>query len=418
MQLSEKLFRRTLAHVKHGRVELIPPSGQSQVFGDPGAALRATLVVENPRFFSRALLGGDDGAGDAFVDGDWWSDDLVSLIRIAVKNLGTLNSGLRWTSGVSRLLYRLRHASRDNTVDGSRRNIAEHYDLSNDFFRLFLDSKAMMYSCAIFEDENESLEQAQLNKLDHICQKLGLGPDDHVLEIGTGWGGFAERAVTKFGCRVTTTTISRQQHDAAQARFERAGIQDRVELLLEDYRKLRGQYDKIVSIEMFEAVGLDHYDEFFGACQRLLKPEGSMLFQTITMNEQRFPQYHRESDWIQRRIFPGAELASISEVLKSVGRTTSLTLMHAEDIGVHYSLTLAEWRRRFHEAREEVLRLNFDERFLRMWDYYLAFCEGAFRERYIGDAQILLTRIHNPQTILGDPGKILTLRSRNAHLSN
>jgi cyclopropane-fatty-acyl-phospholipid synthase len=237
--------------------------------------------------------------------GDWWSPDLVSLIRIVVQNIRPLEGGSHLLSAGSRWFFGLRHRLRRNTVAGSRRNIAAHYDLSNDFFRLFLD-REMLYSSAIFESEAESLEDAQIRKLDHICHKLELGPEDHVLEIGTGWGAFAARAASRCGCRVTTTTISRQQHAAAAARIaQMGGAGERIELLLEDYRNLKGRYDKIVSIEMFEAVGLDHYDDFFSACDGLLAPQGSMLMQAITMNEQRFKQYHRRSDWIQRRIFPG-----------------------------------------------------------------------------------------------------------------
>jgi cyclopropane-fatty-acyl-phospholipid synthase len=318
----------------------------------------------------------------------------------------TLPGGSRLSSLLSastRLAFRISHRLRPNTISGSRRNIAEHYDLSNDFFRLFLD-RAMVYSCAMFVNETDSLEDAQRHKLDHICRKLNLKPDDRVLEIGTGWGAFAELAATLYGCRVTTTTISQQQYGAAKERFGHLGEAGRqIELLLEDYRNLRGTYDKIVSIEMFEAVGLKYYDAFFGACDRLLAPNGSMLLQTVTMNEQEFRHYHRNADWIQRRIFPGSELSCLSEVLRSVGRSTSLSLSHLEDIGPHYALTLNEWRRRFLDAHTEVLRLGFDERFVRMWDYYLAYCVGAFRERYVGDAQLLLTKMHNTTAVLGDP---------------
>jgi cyclopropane-fatty-acyl-phospholipid synthase len=404
--IAEKLFLRKLESVRHGSVELITPSGR-YVFGDPASDLAATWVLENPRAFSRILFGGNDGGGDSYVDGDWWSPDLVSLIRLAVRNMATtLPGGSRLSSLLSattRLAFRISHRLRPNTISGSRRNIAEHYDLSNDFFRLFLD-RAMVYSCAMFVNESDSLEDAQRHKLDHICRKLNLKPDDHVLEIGTGWGAFAELAATLYGCRVTTTTISQQQHAAAKECFERLGEAGRrIELLLEDYRNLRGKYDKIVSIEMFEAVGLKYYDAFFGACDRLLAPHGSMLLQTVTMNEQEFRHYHRNADWIQRRIFPGSELSCLSEVLRSVGRSTSLSLSHLEDIGPHYALTLNEWRRRFLDAHTEVLRLGFDERFVRMWDYYLAYCVGAFRERYIGDAQLLLTKMHNTTALLGDP---------------
>ena len=404
--IAEKLFLRKLENVRHGSVELIAPSGR-YVFGDPASDLAATWVIENPRFFSRILIGGNDGGGDSYVDGDWWSPDLVSLIRLAVRNMATtLPSGSRLSSLLSaatRMAFRISHRLRANTISGSRRNIAAHYDLSNDFFRLFLD-RDMVYSCALFVNETDSLEDAQRHKLDHICRKLNLKPEDRVLEIGTGWGAFAELAATLYGCRVTTTTISQQQHAAAKERFEGLGEAGRrIELLFEDYRNLRGSYDKIVSIEMFEAVGLKYYDAFFGVCDRLLAPHGSMLLQTVTMNEQEFRHYHRNADWIQRRIFPGSELSCLSEILRSVGRSTSLSLSHLEDIGPHYALTLNEWRRRFWDAHTEVLRLGFDERFVRMWDYYLAYCVGAFRERYIGDAQLLLTKMHNPTAVLGDP---------------
>lgn len=420
--IAEKLFLNTLERIHEGRIEVVAPSG-TYAFGDKNGDLSSKLIVENPRFFSRAVFGGDDGAGDSYVDGDWRSSDLVSLVRIVVRNLAALSKGSRALSAVNRAVYRVRHLLRANTLDGSRQNIAAHYDLSNDFFRLFLD-REMLYSCAIFEHEGDSLEEAQSRKLDRICEKLDIRGDEHVLEIGTGWGAFAERAVTRYGCRVTTTTISQQQYDAAKDRFAKLGdAGKRIDLLFEDYRNLRGAYDKIVSIEMFEAVGLGHYDEFFGVCDRLLTPAGAMLLQTITMNERQFPDYHRRSDWIQRRIFPGAELASLSEVLRSVGRATSLTLSHLEDIGLHYALTLEEWRRRFLDHREQVRQLNFDERFLRMWEYYLAYCEGAFRERYIGDAQLLFTKLHNPSAVWGDPGRhghdaeyIPTGRSEGLHI--
>jgi cyclopropane-fatty-acyl-phospholipid synthase len=260
-----------------------------------------------------------------------------------------------------------------------------------------------MYSCAYYNGAGDSLEAAQFQKLDRICRKLNLRPDDHVLEIGTGWGGFAEHAVERYGCRVTTTTISGEQYEYARQRFRSLGGSERIHLLRQDYRNLSGQFDKIVSIEMFEAVGLRYYDEFFGACDRLLRPEGSMLLQTISINEQAFPAYRRRCDWIQKYIFPGAELASISEILRSLARATSMGLYHAEDIGAHYARTLREWRRRFHEAEEPVRALGFDERFLRMWDYYLGYCEAAFLERHTGDFQLLLTKTHSPRPLFNEP---------------
>ena len=284
---AKSMFLRTLERLRGGSLELIV-DGRTWEFGEPGGSLRATVVVHRDRFFQRALFGGNVALGEAWMDGDWSSPDLVAVVRLAVRNLAPLEQQNRLLSALSRGWDALRHRMRGNSVAGSRRNIQAHYDLSNDFFRLFLD-RSMMYSCACYEAEDSSLEAAQFHKLDTICRKLRLGPEDHVLEIGTGWGGFAEHAARHYGCRVTTTTISRRQYEYARERFDSIPERERIELLEEDYRNLRGQYDKIVSIEMFEAVGLRYYDEFFRACDRLLRPDGSMLMQTITINEQAFP---------------------------------------------------------------------------------------------------------------------------------
>lgn len=361
-------------------------------FGDPHEPLQAHIEVKHPRFYRRALLGGDVALGEAWMDGDWESLDLVAVIRLAVRNLDQLESSHRLASGLARAGNRLLHRRNGNTRQGSRSNIAAHYDLGNEFYRLFLD-RTMAYSCAIFEDAEEPLDVAQRRKFDRICRKLQLGPRDHLLEIGTGWGGFAVYAALKYGCRITTTTISRRQYEYTADLLQRSGIgADRVLLLCEDYRDLKGQFNKLVSIEMFEAVGLEHYDEFFGACDRLLDAEGCMLLQTITMNERTFPQYRRSCDWIQKYIFPGAELASVAEIQRSLARLSNLSLYHMEEIGQHYAQTLARWRSAFHRQRAQLQAQGFDESFRRQWDYYFAYCEGAFRERHIGDAQLLLTR--------------------------
>ena len=400
--LARGAFLKNMAGMRHGSLRWTDGS-DSQVFGDAASDLRAEITVVDQSFYWKLISGGEDGAGDAWVDGLWTSPDPVAVVRFAIRNLDSLEQGNRLSSFISRMLNRLAHLRRDNTVEGSRRNIHEHYDLSNDFFRLFLDKK-MVYSSAIYEREETTLEDAQIEKIDRLCRKLGLQPGDHVLEIGTGWGAMALHAAEVYGCRVTTTTISQQQFDGAKAAFARSGARDRIELLFEDYRKLQGQYDHIVSVEMFEAVGLDHYDEFFGACDRLLKPGGAMAMQAITMNEQKFPAYQKGSDWIQKRIFPGAELASVKEVLASLQRATKMSLLHLEDIGIHYALTLAEWRRRFHARASEVRALGFDDRFMRTWDYYLAYCEAAFRERHIGDVQVVMTKNNNVRWMPGDPG--------------
>ncbi len=400
--LARGAFLKNMAGMRHGSLRWTDGS-DSQVFGDAASDLQAEITVVDQSFYWKLISGGEDGAGDAWVDGLWTSPDPVAVVRFAIRNLDSLEQGNRLSSFISRMLNRLAHLRRDNTVEGSRRNIHEHYDLSNDFFRLFLDQK-MVYSSAIYEREETTLEDAQIEKIDRLCRKLGLQPGDHVLEIGTGWGAMALHAAEVYGCRVTTTTISQQQFDGAKAAFARSGARDRIELLFEDYRKLQGQYDHIVSVEMFEAVGLDHYDEFFGACDRLLKPGGAMAMQAITMNEQKFPAYQKGSDWIQKRIFPGAELASVKEVLASLQRATKMSLLHLEDIGIHYALTLAEWRRRFHARASEVRALGFDDRFMRTWDYYLAYCEAAFRERHIGDVQVVMTKNNNVRWMPGDPG--------------
>jgi cyclopropane-fatty-acyl-phospholipid synthase len=399
--VAKKLFLGSLQRVREGFLEVLCP-GETHRFGDPGP-LQALLAVHDERFFARAVFEGEVGMGESYMDGDWSSPDLVEVVRLAVRNMSVLEERETWTSFVSRWANRLRHRLRNNSVAGSRKNIREHYDLSNDFFRLFLD-RNMLYSSAWYETAGDSLETAQVNKIDRICRKLQLRPGDRVLEIGTGWGAFALHAARNYGCRVTTTTISRAQHDYAKSLFDSSGLPSgSIELLFDDYRKLGGRYDKIVSIEMFEAVGLRHYREYFDVCDRLLEPDGSMLLQTITMNEQKFASYIRGGDWIQRHIFPGGELASVLEVIKVLGTHTRLSLFHLEDMGIHYARTLEAWRARFHEALPRVRAMGFGDRFIRMWDFYLAYCQGAFEERHISDVQLLLTKTGNRSRLLNEP---------------
>ncbi len=365
----------------------------------------ATLVVHDPRFFRRVLLGSDIGLGESYMDGDWSTPDLVGLTRLLLRNIalveqrgGLSRAMVRFAGGVARRL-------RDNSITGSRRHIREHYDLGNDFFRLFLDEQTLMYSCAYYETGLETLEQAQQKKLDQICRKLNLAPGDHLLEIGTGWGGLAVWAATRYGCRVTTTTISEEQYRHAREWVARLGpeVASRVTVLLTDYRQLTGKYDKIVSIEMFEAVGLNHYDDYFGAIERLLAPNGSMLLQTITVDEQHFPHYHGEPDWIEKYIFPGGELASVGEILQSLARVTSMSLYHAENLGTHYARTLREWRSRYVQQLDRVRALGFGERFIRMWDLYFAYCEAAFLERHAGVFQLVLNRNYSGALHFNEP---------------
>ena len=386
-RFAEEALFRSLATLRGGFLEVRWPGG-TRTFGDPSAPLRGSLEITDRRFFRRVLFGGDVALGETYTDGLWTTPDLFALARIGIR-LADRAPRPGMVSALARALQRARHRARRNTIAGSRRNIEAHYDLGNDFYELFLDRRHLAYSCALFEQPDVSLEDAQEAKFERIAAALELSPAHHVLEIGTGWGGFAIWAATRYGCRVTTTTISRAQHDYVRERIAREGLGDRITLLYEDYRRLTGTFDRIVSIEMFEAVGLAHYDAFFAAMDRLLSKGGAFFLQTITMNESRFPLYRRDADWIQLHVFPGAELASLSEVLRSIGRVTRLTLAHLEDVGEHYVRTLLEWRTRFFAACDRVRALGFDERFVRLWDFYLAGCAAAFAERHIGDAQML-----------------------------
>jgi cyclopropane-fatty-acyl-phospholipid synthase len=398
---AERAVWHALRGLEHGTLIVNAPSGQ-RVFGRGGNE-PALLQIHTPRFFRRVVSGGEIGLGEAYMDGDWSTPDLVGLVRLMLANRDVLGRTPAIATWLSRLRDSLAHRLRGNTLAGSRRNIRAHYDLGNAFFRLFLDQR-LMYSSAIYARPEDSLDAAQINKLRTICDKLDLSAGDRVLEIGSGWGGFAAFAAQHYGCRVTTTTISQEQHAhasrlAAEARSSGAQIK----VLFEDYRNLKGKYDKIVSIEMFEAVGLDYYDEFFSACDRLLERDGVMLLQTITVDDWRFREYRSAPNWISKYIFPGAELASVAEVLASLARTSRLSLYHAEQIGTHYARTLHDWRERFHRQLDEVRAQGFDDRFIRMWDLYLGYCEAAFFDRHIGDMQLVLAKDANRRVLYGEP---------------
>jgi cyclopropane-fatty-acyl-phospholipid synthase len=325
------------------------------------------------------------------MDGHWTADDLTTLVRIVARNQD-LFYGL--DGGAARLVrigLRGLHALRRNTRTGSRRNIAAHYDLGNDFFSLFLDP-SWTYSCAIFENAEASLEEASIAKYDRACKKLELVADDHVLEIGGGWGGFALHAAERYGCRVTTITLSREQHVLASERVARAGLADRVDVRLEDYREARGTYDKLVSIEMIEAVGHRYFDQFFRICSERLRPSGLMLLQAILTPDQGYAQSVRNVDFIKRYIFPGGQLPSLVAITGSVRRETDLRLIHLEDLTAHYARTLASWRERMLKNLDRIRDLGLPESFLRMWEFYLCYCEGGFAERANSVAQILFEK--------------------------
>jgi cyclopropane-fatty-acyl-phospholipid synthase len=342
------------------------------------------------------------GAGEAYMAGRWHCDDLTGLARLFLRNPQVLYGLNRGPGRIMALVNKAWHALRRNTVRGSRRNIAAHYDLGNDMFSLFLDD-TMMYSCAIFEHPRATLKQASMAKLDRVCRKLELQPGDHLLEIGTGWGGLAIHAARHYGCRVTTTTISGEQYRMTRERVEQAGLGDRITVLCEDYRNLTGEYDKLVSIEMIEAVGHAYFDTYFATCSRLLKPDGLMLLQSITIADQRYAAAKRAVDFIQRYIFPGGCLPSVAVLGDAVARNTDMRIVHLEDIGPHYATTLQRWRERFMARLDAVRKLGYPEEFIRMWEYYLCYCEGGFRERAIGTVQLLLGKPLNRREALMAP---------------
>jgi cyclopropane-fatty-acyl-phospholipid synthase len=347
--------------------------------------------VDHPRFFADIVLGGSVGAGEAYIQGLWRCADLVALVRILVVNRELLNGLEGGWALLSRPLLRAFHWVHRNSRGGSARNIAAHYDLGNDLYALMLD-ETMAYSCGIFERESSTLAEASRAKFDAACRKLALSPSDHLLEIGTGWGGLAIHAAQHYGCRVTTTTISRAQFEYAREQVARLGLADRITLLLEDYRDLKGQFDKLVSIEMIEAVGARYLDTYLRQCASLLRPDGAMLLQAITIQDQAYAQALRSVDFIQRYIFPGSFIPAISVIADALRRVTDLKIYHLEDIGPHYARTLALWRDNFRGRLDAVRRLGYSEQFIRMWEFYLCYCEGGFLERQLGDVQMLLTK--------------------------
>ena len=388
--LLKRAVLRQLQQLRHGRL-LIRDGDELLHFGQEGAALHAELSVHDSGFWTLVAGNGSIGAGEAYIHGYWSSPDLTAVVRLFVSNIEVLDAMERGLAQLGRPLISALHWLNRNTRKGSRKNIEAHYDLGNALFEQFLDP-TMMYSAAQFLSADDSLEQAQLNKLERICQKLNLKACDHLLEIGSGWGSMALYAASHYGCRVTTCTLSQQQFDYTQKRIEAQGLQEQVTVLLMDYRDLRGQYDKLVSIEMIEAVGHSFLPTYFKCCAQLLKPDGLMLLQAITIRDQRYQQARRSVDFIQRYIFPGGALPSVSKMLEVVTAETDMTLHHMEDFGLHYARTLRLWHDNFSAAKQRIEALGYDAYFLRLWEFYLCYCEGGFLERSIGTAQLLLAK--------------------------
>jgi cyclopropane-fatty-acyl-phospholipid synthase len=386
-RIARGIVAALLGRIGTGQITVVE-GGEARVFGSGAPA--ALVHVRTARAWRKLLLRGSRGLGEAYVDGLWDSPDPTALIRVAARNvegldrlrerLAPLRAPIQWLAALAR-----------NSRRSSRNAIAAHYDLGNDLFELMLDP-TMMYSSAIFERPGMSLEDASIAKLERVCERLDVAPEDHVLEIGTGWGGFAVHAAVTRGCRVTTTTISREQHDYAVERARRAGVAHLVTVLLDDYRDLRGSYDKLVSLEMIEAVGWRHFGTFFEQCSRLLRPDGTMLLQAITIDDRAYRAEKGGKSFINTYVFPEGCLPSLAVLGRCVARSTDMQTVELQDFGLHYAETLRRWRANFEANAGRADALGYDERFRRMWELYLSWCEGGFRERRIGDVQMLLAK--------------------------
>ncbi|MEZ5076668.1 MAG: cyclopropane-fatty-acyl-phospholipid synthase family protein [Solirubrobacterales bacterium] len=388
--LSRAAVGGVLGRVEAGRIEIEEAGSAGRAYGPENAELRATVRINDPAAW-RGPLRGSVGLGEGYVDGLWETDDLVALIRIAARELREMDGVRGLVARPRGLWHRVRRLVPENTRPGARDNISAHYDLGNELFSAFLDER-MMYSCAYFPSEESSLEDAQLTKLDRICERLQLGPENHLLEIGTGWGGMAIHAASTTGCRVTTTTISHAQFELATQRVREAGLEDQVEVLLEDYRDLEGRYDRLVSVEMIEAVGWQYFDEYFARCDRLLAEDGLMLLQAITIDDDIYEIEKAAKSFSNTHVFPGGCLPSERLIASCLNRVTTMRQVWIDDITAHYPPTLASWRERFFSAWERLRPQGYDERFRRLWDFYLSSSEAGFRERRIGDVQALFAK--------------------------
>jgi cyclopropane-fatty-acyl-phospholipid synthase len=380
-----------------GAITVTLPEGQRHLFGPSGLAPSADLQIKDYRFFSLLAMADEIGLGIAYEKGYWASDDLVGFMNFMLRATLSHPVQMPWYSAFVKTFYLARHRRNKNTVHQAQKNISRHYDLSNAMYELFLD-ETLTYSSAVFKHENEALADAQLRKIDQILAKARLSEHHHLLEIGTGWGTLAIRAATLYGCRVTSITLSKEQQQFAQQRIKQAGLSDRIEVLLCDYRNIGGQYDRIISVEMLEAVGKAYYPVFFRHCDRLLKPNGILVIQTITIPDQRYKAYSKTTDWMRLFVFPGGLLPSLTALTKVLTDHTSLVIKHVESIGPHYALTLARWKERFLANRGKII-VGFSQSFIRRWEYYFSYCQAGFAQHYIDDIQIVLTRPGNQDCI-------------------
>lgn len=363
-------------------------------FGDSNSDLSATITLHNENFYTDVAFQGSVGAAESYIAGDWDCDSLTQLIQVFVRNRNLMDEMEGGSAGLKNALLKIGHFFNKNTLQGSRKNIAGHYDLGNELFEQFLDSK-MMYSSAIYKSEDEDLETASERKLRVICEKLNLQPDDHLIEIGTGWGGFAIYAAQNYGCRITTTTISTEQHDYTERKIKQLGLEDQITLLKKDYRLLEGEFDKLVSIEMIEAVGHHYLETYLKKCSQLLKPNGLGLIQAITIEDQRYEQALKSVDFIKKYIFPGSFIPSVGAIVSTNANATDMKLINLEDFGESYAFTLSDWHKKFNQNIEAISAAGYGKEFQRMWRFYFCYCEGGFLERAISDVHLVFAKPGN-----------------------
>ena len=387
--LYKKLVHKQLSQINNASI-VIEDGDEMKRFGN-SKSLTARIKVISPSFYKNIVFGGSIGASESFIRGEWKSPNLTKVIQVFARNTEAQDKLESFFIFLLQPFFRVIHRLNQNTIKGSKKNISRHYDLSNDFFKLFLDKK-MMYSSAIYKTKKTSLEDAAANKLNVICKKLKLKKSDHLIEIGSGWGGFAIFAAKNYGCKVTTTTISIEQYRYTKNRIREMGLTKQIRVFLKDYRSLRGQFDKLVSIEMIEAVGHQFYDEYFSVISRLLKADGEALIQAITIKDQRYSHAIKSVDFIQKYIFPGSCIPSLTAIQNSLTKSTDLVINDVRDIGRHYAITLAHWRENFIKNKKNIRKLGFDEEFLRMWLFYFAYCEGGFEEKVISDVHLHITK--------------------------
>lgn len=396
-KIAKKFFINLCKEIKFGRL-IIEDGSEHYEFGDQASELIANIKINSPSFYSCVFSHGENGIAEAYINGFWSCSDLTKVLLIGIKNNDISKQMTSWKSKIVSAIFKLEHYRKHNSKEGSKKNILSHYDLGNSFFKEFLDP-TMTYSCGIFKTDNCTMEEASINKIDILCRKLDLKPEDHLLEIGTGWGAFAIYAAKNYGCKVTTTTISDSQFEYALEKIKQENLTHKITLLKRDYRELNGQFDKLVSVEMIEAVGHEYMGVFFKTCNRLLKPNGLMAIQAITIQDQNYHYARDNIDFIKRYIFPGSCIPSNEIMIKNLSKETDMVLRDAHDIGLDYAQTLHLWQKTFNQNSQKIKTIGLPEAFLRLWNYYFSYCEAGFLERHISATQMVFAKPNYKKSI-------------------